>query len=94
MSNAKDVVSRSLPNLSRPRLPTEIEAKLAAVDQRSALCYAEAEELAEKLSQQAKEIDASGIPLEIDFDETSSVQHIEELRQRLATDKTVPIAKV
>lgn len=84
MTKTQEIVQRSLPNPKRPRLSTETEAKLVAVDQRDAVCYAHAEELTAKLYALADEIKAgNAVPIPVDaWEDTSTVQHIVEARER------------
>lgn len=49
VARAKVLVERSTPDERRPRLREEYERKLAEVEHKSAVCYAEAEELAHQL---------------------------------------------
>lgn len=97
----RQAVQNSLPSLTRPRLSTESERRLAEVDQKSALCYADAEALTEraldlasrlKAAAQVSHDDDSAIPVEFNsLEDTSAVHHIEELRVRLSTGETPPI---
>jgi hypothetical protein len=74
-----EIISKSQPSLDRPRLRPESERRLAEVEQRSARCYADAEELADGLDELAKQIEAA--PEMINFDEPSAVHHIEHLER-------------
>jgi hypothetical protein len=47
---------RSRPNIAKPKLPANREARLAAIEEQSAQCYAEAEELSYRLRRAAKRI--------------------------------------
>ena len=74
---------RSLPNPKRPRLTTDIEDRLAAVDRRDAAKYASMETLAHQFDVLAKAIDSSGVPEEVWDDDDSLVHHIEQTRAKL-----------
>jgi len=77
----RDIITKAQPNLQRPRLHPESERRLAEIEQRSARCYADAEELAEGLDAFAKEVEAA--PEIVDFEEPSVVRHIEQLQRIL-----------
>jgi len=85
----RDIITKAQPNLERPRLRPESERRLAEIEQRSARCYADAEELAEELDAFAKEVEAA--PEIINFDEPSAVHHIEHL-QRIVQDAAPELA--
>lgn len=98
----KQAVQRSMPNPTRPRLTTQSEAKFADVEQRSAACYAEAEDATEKMwrlartlsgEENATDTQDDGIPIETNFEDTSSVHHLEDLRQRVKTGEHEAIKK-
>lgn len=80
---------------SRVRLRTETEIKLADVDARSAVCYADAENLAAQIAAAASKLsNEAAVPQEIDMlEDTSAVHHIEVLRERLSTDEQVALAR-
>lgn len=82
MHNRAFYVAQSQPSLTRPRLHTDSEQRLAETDQRSALSYAQAEELTEALNELATKVEAA--PELIDLDEPSTAHHIDHLRRAVA----------
>lgn len=77
-----DMVRRSMPSLTRPRLKTESEQKLAEIERKSAECYAGMETFTRRLTQLAKDIedtDTGGIPAEFTGEEDSLVLSVDEL---------------
>lgn len=87
-----------MPNPTRPRLATESESRLAETEARTAGCYAEAEETTARMWEFARSIAgelevADAVPIETNFEDTSSVHHLEDLRQRVNTRDIVPIKK-
>lgn len=86
-TKSKDIVQRSMPSLTRPRLSEGSEQKLAEVEHKSAACYASSEEASASLRQLA------GVPELLDVEDTSTVTHIEAMRQRLASGEQPPLEK-
>jgi hypothetical protein len=52
----KVLVEQSSPDLDRPQLPLENERRLAHIERQSAVCYADAEDLAKRHFKLAKAI--------------------------------------
>lgn len=53
---SKQIEARSRPDPDKPKLSPEREARLAAVEEKSAACYTEAEELTYRLRRVARRI--------------------------------------
>lgn len=84
-----ETLRRSQPSVTRPRMKTEVETKLATVEVRSAQSYAEIEVLTNKCDQLAESLSSGTVvdpeadkhePEEWD-DDPSLVRHVEELRE-------------
>ena len=73
----------------RPRLAEDVEKRLEPIEERSAACYADAEEIAQRIRRVATDLDAlEAIPTPWDDEDDSLVHHIEELRAK--TQKETP----
>lgn len=79
----QETVSRSLPSLTRPRLRTESEHRLAEVERRAAESYAHIETLTRKAQDLAEKLDEppEAVPVAVPaWEDTSMVNHIEDVR--------------
>lgn len=94
-----EIVKRSAPDTTRPRLPDELEHELEPIDRASAACYANLEDLSSRFADLAADLrsennaEAESIPVEILRDEPSIANKALELRQasasrRMDTDTT------
>lgn len=98
-TNNKAAVMRSMPNPNRPRLSAESEMRFADIEKRTAACYAESEELTDKLLEMAKVIsgeivNGDAIPEVVpEFDDISTVNHIEEVRKKIKTGEHEAVKK-
>ena len=90
---AQNSVSRSWPSLTRPRLSTASENRLAEVERRSAACYAGMEALTKKLDNVRRDIESepestNGVPSPVEaWEDDSLVQSIDEFRAATAAAK-------
>ena len=79
----RETVSRSMPDLKRPRLRTESEKKFAEIEHRSAEAYANMEALAKSFTDLAAELEEDeAVPDKVvdAWEDTSMVHHVEEVR--------------
>lgn len=74
------LVERSAPDPDRPRLSEEWERQLAAVDAKSAACYASMEDLSDQLDRLAHELD-DGVVVEQAADDDSLAVRVEEVHR-------------
>jgi hypothetical protein len=89
--DALDAVARSMPNTARPRLSTALEERLEPLERASALTYADGELACERLNRLAAALlqTSDGVPDADMFGDTSTVNHLEELRE-LTREETLP----
>lgn len=78
----KAAVARSMPSPTIPRAKTETEARLAPTEAKTAECYADMETTTARLRALAIELapqDAVPLPNPEDFEDISTVHHIQNL---------------
>lgn len=80
-SFVSETAQRSQPSMTRPRLKSECEARLAEVDRRDAAKYASMETLTHQFNQVADAMEAEDAGDE--WDEDSLVNDIEAVRAKL-----------
>ena len=61
----RDIVLRSVPSRDRPRMSAPMEARFRDIDERSAACYADLENLTHQLGETAKALRAGDLDAEI-----------------------------
>ena len=81
---ARDIVARSAPNLSRPRMSAELEARCRSVDARSAACYANLEDLSEQLGEVARELRDGELDIELPNGSNGASEDAHESDRELA----------
>ena len=62
MARSETLEIRSRPDPKKPSLPAEVEARLAAIEERHAQCYTEAEEITFRLHRAARRINEGVVP--------------------------------
>jgi hypothetical protein len=87
------LIERSAPDPTRPLLSAEREKRLAAVEQKSAACYAQTELLTIKMQRLAtdieafdKNIDRANIPKLIEQSNDSVALHLNNLREQIKNE--------
>lgn len=90
---ALTVVKRSMPNRARPRLSTEVEVRLADVEDRCAEAYASMEMATQSLHELAAAVESSDaipVPVPESWEDTSAVHHVEDVRAHTEGAKKTP----
>lgn len=84
-----ETVKRSMPSLTRPRLKTEAEDRLADIERKNAECYAGMETFTRQLTQIANDLneDTGGVPEDVFGDEENSLVISTNEMQALAPAK-------
>ena len=71
---------RMAPDTLRPRLSTELEARLADVDRQSAACYADVEDMVANLEWLADTVTDEGVVVEAISPEDSVAIHVHDIK--------------
>lgn len=70
IERTRSLIKRSAPNPCRPRLSEEDEMALADGDRRAAICYAEIEDVTDRLLRLTEELSSDSVTFDPDDDDT------------------------